>query len=166
MEIDEDEYRDLILTWIRLNVRESIDHFLALKMELALLSQGAAVHAEEDKRMEGMNSTTGLKTTTITSSDVRNLQGPIVFDGKKQEFIRQVFQPGYSQPTMTMDEFIEIERQRGNIITGGGKVPIPIDQDDAKMTELEAQQDTDDEEYWKEKRREDEWKEGINDLLK
>lgn len=32
----------------------------------------------------------------------------------------QVFQPGHRLPTMTVDEYLEIERQRGNIITGGG----------------------------------------------
>ncbi|KAK7035293.1 Type 2A phosphatase-associated protein 42 [Paramarasmius palmivorus] len=32
----------------------------------------------------------------------------------------QVFQPGHNLPTMTIDEYLEIERQRGRIISGGG----------------------------------------------
>lgn len=32
----------------------------------------------------------------------------------------QVFQPDHRLPTMTVDEYLEIEGQRGNIITGGG----------------------------------------------
>jgi len=32
----------------------------------------------------------------------------------------QVFQPDYRLPTMSIDEYLEIERQRGNILTGGG----------------------------------------------
>ncbi|KAI0070690.1 hypothetical protein K474DRAFT_1669813 [Panus rudis PR-1116 ss-1] len=32
----------------------------------------------------------------------------------------QVFQPDHRLPTMTIDEYLEIERQRGNVITGGG----------------------------------------------
>ncbi|OCH93879.1 TAP42-like protein [Obba rivulosa] len=32
----------------------------------------------------------------------------------------QVFGPGHRLPTMTVDEYLEIEQQRGNIITGGG----------------------------------------------
>jgi immunoglobulin-binding protein 1 len=32
----------------------------------------------------------------------------------------QVFQPDHRLPTMTIDEYLEIERQRGNILTGGG----------------------------------------------
>lgn len=34
----------------------------------------------------------------------------------------QVFGPGYNLPTMSIDEYLEIEKQRGNIITGGGYV--------------------------------------------
>ncbi|EIW84887.1 TAP42-like protein [Coniophora puteana RWD-64-598 SS2] len=33
----------------------------------------------------------------------------------------QVFGPGHSLPTMSIDEYLEIERQRGNIIEGGGQ---------------------------------------------
>lgn len=32
----------------------------------------------------------------------------------------QVFGPGHRLPTMSVDEYLEIERQRGNILTGGG----------------------------------------------
>ncbi|EMD38167.1 hypothetical protein CERSUDRAFT_113322 [Gelatoporia subvermispora B] len=32
----------------------------------------------------------------------------------------QVFGPGHRLPSMTVDEYLEIEQQRGNIITGGG----------------------------------------------
>ncbi|KAF8637371.1 hypothetical protein AX17_002870 [Amanita inopinata Kibby_2008] len=33
----------------------------------------------------------------------------------------QVFGPSHQLPTMTVDEYLEIERQRGNILTGGGR---------------------------------------------
>ncbi|TFL01351.1 TAP42-like family-domain-containing protein [Pterulicium gracile] len=36
----------------------------------------------------------------------------------------QVFGPDHSLPTMTIDEYLEIEQERGNIITGGGYVSI------------------------------------------
>ncbi|KAF8643856.1 hypothetical protein AX16_008873 [Volvariella volvacea WC 439] len=32
----------------------------------------------------------------------------------------QVFGPGYNLPTMSIDEYLQIEKERGNIITGGG----------------------------------------------
>jgi immunoglobulin-binding protein 1 len=33
----------------------------------------------------------------------------------------QVFRPDHRLPTMTIDEYLEIEQERGNIISGGGK---------------------------------------------
>ncbi|KAF9446329.1 hypothetical protein P691DRAFT_673853 [Macrolepiota fuliginosa MF-IS2] len=36
----------------------------------------------------------------------------------------QVFGPGYNLPTMSVDEYLEIERERGNIITGGGPASL------------------------------------------
>ncbi|KAK0196789.1 TAP42-like protein [Armillaria mellea] len=32
----------------------------------------------------------------------------------------QIFGPGYNLPTMTIDQYLEVERQRGNILSGGG----------------------------------------------
>lgn len=32
----------------------------------------------------------------------------------------EVFRPDHRLPTMSVDQYLEIERQRGNIITGGG----------------------------------------------
>lgn len=32
----------------------------------------------------------------------------------------EVFRPDHRLPTMTIDEYLEEERRRGNIITGGG----------------------------------------------
>ncbi|KAF5358471.1 hypothetical protein D9756_001392 [Leucocoprinus leucothites] len=36
----------------------------------------------------------------------------------------QVFGPGYNLPTMSMDEYLAIEKERGNIITGGGPASL------------------------------------------
>ena len=32
----------------------------------------------------------------------------------------EVFRPDHRLPTMSIDEYLEIEQQRGNIISGGG----------------------------------------------
>ncbi|TCD67275.1 hypothetical protein EIP91_000297 [Steccherinum ochraceum] len=38
----------------------------------------------------------------------------------RQRLQAQVFQPDHRLPTMSIDEYLEIEQQRGNVITGGG----------------------------------------------
>lgn len=40
--------------------------------------------------------------------------------GDRARFREQVFQADHRLPTMSIDEYLEIERQRGNILTGGG----------------------------------------------
>lgn len=40
--------------------------------------------------------------------------------GDRARLQDQVFQPDHRLPTMSIDEYLEIERQRGNILTGGG----------------------------------------------
>lgn len=40
--------------------------------------------------------------------------------GERSRLQAQVFGPGHRLPTMSIDEYLEVERQRGNIITGGG----------------------------------------------
>lgn len=42
--------------------------------------------------------------------------------GQRARLQAEVFGPDYRLPTMSVDEYLEIERQRGNIITGGGYV--------------------------------------------
>ncbi|KAJ3483912.1 hypothetical protein NLI96_g5990 [Meripilus lineatus] len=49
----------------------------------------------------------------------------------RARFQAQVFQPDHRLPTMTIDEYLEIEGQRGNIISGGGP------QSEAKLTTSE-----------------------------
>jgi len=51
-----------------------------------------------------------LRSFTILPSDA----------GERARLQAQVFAPGHRLPTMSIDEYLEIERQRGNIITGGG----------------------------------------------
>ena len=38
----------------------------------------------------------------------------------REQARNNVFKPGHSLPTMTIDEYLELEAKRGNIITGGG----------------------------------------------
>ncbi|KAI0293543.1 TAP42-like protein [Russula brevipes] len=52
----------------------------------------------------------------------------------------QVFQPDHRLPTMTVDEYLEIERQRGNILTGGGPQSASNPTSSEQLT-MDAEQD-------------------------
>jgi immunoglobulin-binding protein 1 len=45
---------------------------------------------------------------------------PFIITSKREEIRQGVFRPGWRLPTMTIDEYLELERARGNIIEGGG----------------------------------------------
>ncbi|KAJ2509368.1 Type 2A phosphatase-associated protein 42 [Coemansia sp. RSA 1939] len=50
---------------------------------------------------------------------------PFVITNNRQRIKDGVFRPGWALPTMTVDEYLEQEKERGNIISGGGKEPDP-----------------------------------------
>ena len=45
---------------------------------------------------------------------------PFVITSKREQLREGVFRPGWRLPTMSIDEYLEQERARGNIIEGGG----------------------------------------------
>ncbi|EIN07061.1 hypothetical protein PUNSTDRAFT_70691 [Punctularia strigosozonata HHB-11173 SS5] len=58
----------------------------------------------------------------------------------RAEVQSQVFRPDHRLPTMSIDEYLEIERQRGNIITGGG--PVSMEQPTtSEQLAIDAEQD-------------------------
>ncbi|KAJ2782662.1 Type 2A phosphatase-associated protein 42 [Coemansia javaensis] len=74
---------------------------------------------------------------------------PFVLTNDRQRIKDGVFRPDWALPTMTVDEYLEQERQRGNIISGGGKEPDPrpeiSDNDhDALDAEVDKQREWDD----------------------
>ncbi|KAF8077713.1 serine/threonine protein phosphatase PP2A-associated protein [Lyophyllum atratum] len=52
----------------------------------------------------------------------------------------QVFGPGHRLPTMSIDEYLQIERERGNIITGGGPAS-EAEPTSSEQLELESEMD-------------------------
>ncbi|KAH7923469.1 TAP42-like protein [Leucogyrophana mollusca] len=71
----------------------------------------------------------------------------------------QVFGPGHRLPTMAIDEYLEIERQRGNIISGGGpqsetvptsseQLAVDAEADGTAFGELKAEEKRQKDEKW------------------
>ncbi|KAL1944802.1 hypothetical protein VTO73DRAFT_3232 [Trametes versicolor] len=71
----------------------------------------------------------------------------------------QVFQPGHRLPTMSVDEYLQIEQQRGNVITGGGaaseneptskeQLAMDAEQDGAAFGEEKAEEKRQKDESW------------------
>ncbi|PIA19122.1 TAP42-like protein [Coemansia reversa NRRL 1564] len=66
---------------------------------------------------------------------------PFVLTNERQRIKDGVFRPGWALPTMTVDEYLQQEQERGNIISGGGKDPEPkaeIDDNDHDALDAEV----------------------------
>ncbi|KAF9819742.1 hypothetical protein IEO21_01833 [Rhodonia placenta] len=77
----------------------------------------------------------------------------------RAELQNQVFGPDHRLPTMSIDEYLEIERERGNIITGGGpqsetrlttkeQLALDAEQDGAVFGEEKAEEQRQQDEKW------------------
>ncbi|KAJ2343143.1 Type 2A phosphatase-associated protein 42 [Coemansia sp. RSA 2618] len=66
---------------------------------------------------------------------------PFVLTNNRQQIKNSVFRPGWALPTMSVDEYLQQEQERGNIISGGGKDPEPkaeIDDNDHDALDAEV----------------------------
>ena len=62
-----------------------------------------------------------LRPFTITASDGnKQAAGPVPDLDARQRIRQEVFRPSHRLPTMSIDEYLEEEQRRGNIIEGGG----------------------------------------------
>ncbi|KAF9052938.1 serine/threonine protein phosphatase PP2A-associated protein [Panaeolus papilionaceus] len=79
--------------------------------------------------------------------------------GERARLQAEVFGPDYRLPTMSVDEYLEIERQRGNIITGGGpaseaaptskeQLAMDAEMDGTVQGELKAEEKRQKDENW------------------
>ncbi|ORY28934.1 TAP42-like protein, partial [Rhizoclosmatium globosum] len=113
---DDDLYRSLMLTTIQLCVQKSLEEMKMAREELDMLEQIAKMEAMPD---------------TLLTKDGKPRQPFLITNqSKRQEFQKGVFQPGYNLPTMTVDEFLANEFARGNVISGGGKMPEKVVKED------------------------------------
>ncbi|KAF8623527.1 hypothetical protein AX15_006303 [Amanita polypyramis BW_CC] len=137
----EDALREATLVLLRLLYAQAQNHLENMEQERELLRNApqAERKPEEDVHREGrrVSDENMWKLDAVQPID-RGLDGKGAFldsGGKplrpftilpseaanRARLQAQVFGPGHRLPTMTIDEYLEIEQQRGNIITGGGR---------------------------------------------
>ncbi|KAI9276944.1 TAP42-like protein [Phascolomyces articulosus] len=130
----DDVERDWVLAAIQLYIIKALQHLQGIDQELVMVKEMEAM-AEDRRRMSpsGQQQEEPQRDRRIPpptwghDKPLLNKQGrplqPFVITNKRQELRDQVFRPGWSLPTMTIDEYLQQEEERGNIIKGGGKSP-------------------------------------------
>lgn len=77
------------------------------------------------------------KAGPILNKDGKPLQ-PFTLLDRRTQLRDGVFRPGHNLPTMTIDDYMEEEKKRGNILQGGDPEPVEVDEDDLDKADEET----------------------------
>jgi hypothetical protein len=106
--VDEETLRAFHLDQLILCALRTEQELSLIEAELSLLAQAAA-------------DSPGPPVSNPGPSNVRKVMQPFTLYSSKRDQVRaRVFRPDYNLPTMTIDEYLDLERQRGGILEGGG----------------------------------------------
>ncbi|OZJ02086.1 hypothetical protein BZG36_04578 [Bifiguratus adelaidae] len=139
--------RDLYLNLLDLKVQQSFQALMSIEQELELL-QGLEKYMQEktDEVKDGYKERldprmpSEARSGPLLSKEGKPLR-PFIITNKREQLQQEVFRPSWSLPTMTIDEYLEQERQRGNIIEGGGQQSEQkkiIDEDEEDVVDAET----------------------------
>ncbi|KAG0319649.1 hypothetical protein BGZ99_004980 [Dissophora globulifera] len=147
----EDQYRDFVLLHLQYAIFQTMEQLVGIQQEVEMLKQ-----MQERKAAEGLNDT---RTSDRSRDDARdgrvdstiwNATGPLmdpkgrplrpfVITNKRTEMMNGVFRPGHSLPTMSIEQYIDQEIERGNFLSGGTEEPKKKEVDDNDELGLEAE---------------------------
>ncbi|KAF3313670.1 hypothetical protein TWF173_005741 [Orbilia oligospora] len=160
--VDDEDIRSLYLSQIELAVMQSLQQLEGIYLEIDILGKAPSEEQlleqrrrqqEEDERSRRRKADDGYSDRVDPSEVFRKANGrPLLSsDGKplrpftllsNREIVKGgVFGPGHRLPTMTIDDYLEAEKQRGGIIEGGGEAsgrqPEP-DEDNLELADQET----------------------------
>ncbi|XAO23936.1 hypothetical protein I312_102721 [Cryptococcus bacillisporus CA1280] len=156
-----EESRETIIDVLHLLHSRALSSMASMKMELDILSAAPPIDpslgiSQADSRQgeRGENDNTWrldqLPTSLTRSSDLISSKGKVLRPftilpsdsgvAQREKLKAGVFKQSWRLPTMTIDEYLDIERQRGNIITGGGQASYDKPTD-SELLELDSEMD-------------------------
>ncbi|KAL4931532.1 IGBP1/TAP42 family protein [Aspergillus undulatus] len=150
LQSDDDDVRNLYLAEINLYTHQAFQSLDLLVQELTMLSTIRNMPPKPEPSQEldnrGRNKEIregyserldppisqllqGGKLGPILSKDGKPMQPFTILDRRTQ--LRDgVFRPGHNLPTMTIEEYLEEEHRRGNVLKGGEPEPVEVDEDE------------------------------------
>lgn len=156
LNVDDEVIRQLYLVQLNLYVHQAFQSLDLISQERAILSsmpsqpdpKSTPDPSNSDSRTNGkfadsyterLDPSSLLQSNRphrgILDSSGRPLQPFTLTANSRSQMAKNVFRPGHSLPTMSIDEYLEEERKRGGIIEGGGNAGQPTvepDEDDEK----------------------------------
>ncbi|KAJ2613609.1 Type 2A phosphatase-associated protein 42 [Coemansia sp. RSA 1365] len=145
----EEVEREYAVKLLKLKIHQVTDDMEMLKKEIEMAKQMEKMRrTDSDSRRPDGDSDFKKDSNEWrldNSRPVFNNKGqptrPFVLTNERQRIKDGVFRPGWALPTMTVDEYLQQEQERGNIISGGGKDPEPkaeIDDNDHNALDAEV----------------------------
>ncbi|KAI8638086.1 TAP42-like protein [Parasitella parasitica] len=135
----DDLERKWVEALIELEILKALETWHAIEQEMVMVKEMEAMKEMREKtgrdtsldeRQEPRSSrATWGENKPILSKEGRPLQ-PFVITNKREQLKNQVFGYSHNLPTMTIDEYLDQEMERGNIIQGGGEEPEKPEIDD------------------------------------
>ncbi|KAK3846908.1 MAG: TAP42-like protein [Linnemannia gamsii] len=139
----EDQYRDFVILHLQYAIFQTMEQLVSIQQEIPMLQQMA-----ERKAAQGSNdgraadrSKDDTRDGAVDQSTIWNATGPLMdpqgrplrpfmITNKRNEMMKGVFRPGHSLPTMTIEEYLDQEMERGNFLSGGTEEPKKKEADD------------------------------------
>lgn len=123
----EDTEREWVEALIELEILKALENWHVIEQEFVMVKEmeimremmeKTGTSTALDNREPVLNRPTWGKDKPMLSKEGRPLQ-PFVIMNKREQLKSQVFGYGHNLPTMSIDEYLEQEKARGNIIEGG-----------------------------------------------
>ncbi|KAJ6184541.1 hypothetical protein N7519_005842 [Penicillium mononematosum] len=147
LQSDDDDTRSLYLAEIQLYTHQTFQALDLLTQELSILSAmrnaPPCPPPTDDPRQRS-----NIGGLNYSENKGKPMQ-PFTLLGRRAEMQQGVFRPGHNLPTMTIEEYLDEEHRRGNVIEGGGEksgIKPLVDEDDHEI----ADQETMKARYWDE----------------
>ena len=139
----EDQYRDFVLLHLQFAIFQTMEQLVGIQQEIPMLKQ-----MQERREAMGSNdarasnrSNNDARDGKVDDNRIWNATGPLmdpqgrplrpfVITNKKAEMMKGVFRPGHSLPTMSIEEYLDQEIERGNFLSGGTEEPKKKEADD------------------------------------
>ncbi|KAK3840498.1 MAG: TAP42-like protein [Linnemannia elongata] len=139
----EDQYRDFVLLHLQYAIFQTMEQLVGIQQEIPMLQQMAerkAAQGSSDDRASN-RSADDARDGKVDSSTIWNATGPLMdpqgrplrpfmITNKRAEMMKGVFRPGHSLPTMSIEEYLDQEMERGNFLSGGTEEPKKKEADD------------------------------------
>nr|KAJ3422871.1 hypothetical protein HK105_005893 [Polyrhizophydium stewartii] len=142
-----DTEREMVLATIDLMVQKSIESLRMIKDEKEMLEMARKHREAQAAAGRGAGASQDRLEQSAPRKKISELTGPLmdqsgkplrpfVVTSKREELRQGVFRPGHNLPTMTIEEYLEREYERGNFLSGGTQrpeKPVADDNDEAAI---------------------------------